>query len=94
MLGELHQGMLADLLTKELGWDWDERSRRHSNQVRWEVTGVSENLLSEFSQRGAAIEERKEVLIPGASRPPPRSSNCASTPPSKPGRAKSTAHLA
>jgi conjugative relaxase-like TrwC/TraI family protein len=64
MLGELHQGVLADLLTKELGWDWDERSRRHSDQVRWEVTGVPETLLAEFSQRAAAIEERKEVLIP------------------------------
>ena len=64
MLGELHQGVLADLLTKELGWDWDERSRRHSDQVRWEVSGVPETLLAEFSQRAAAIEERKEVLIP------------------------------
>jgi conjugative relaxase-like TrwC/TraI family protein len=64
MLGELHHGILADLLTKELGWDWDERSRRHSDQVRFEVTGVPETLLAEFSQRAAAIEERKEVLIP------------------------------
>jgi hypothetical protein len=32
--------------------------------VRWEVTGVPETLLAEFSQRAAAIEERKEVLIP------------------------------
>jgi conjugative relaxase-like TrwC/TraI family protein len=63
MLGELHQGVLADLLTQELGWDWDERSRRHSDQVRFEVTGVPETLLAEFSQRAAAIEERKEVLI-------------------------------
>ena len=64
MLGELHHGILADLLTKELGWDWDERARRHSDQVRFEVTGVPETLLAEFSQRAAAIEERKEVLIP------------------------------
>jgi conjugative relaxase-like TrwC/TraI family protein len=64
MLGELHQGILADLLTKELGWDWDERSRRHSDQVRFEVTGVPETLLAEFSQRAVAIEERKEALIP------------------------------
>jgi conjugative relaxase-like TrwC/TraI family protein len=64
MLGELHQGVLADLLTQELGWDWDERSRRHSDQVRWEVAGVPETLMAEFSKRAAAIEERKEVLIP------------------------------
>ncbi len=35
-----------------------------SDRVRWEVTGVPETLLAEFSQRAAAIEERKEVLIP------------------------------
>ena len=64
MLGELHQGILADLLTKELGWDWDQRSRRHSEQVRWEVAGVPETLLADFSQRAAAIEGRKEVLLP------------------------------
>ncbi len=64
MLGELHQGVLADLLTKELGWGWDGRSRRHSDQPRWEVTGVPEALMAEFSRRAAAIEERKEVLIP------------------------------
>ena len=64
MLGELHQGILADLLTQELGWDWDERSRRHSDRIRWEVAGVPETLLAEFSQRAAAIEERKELLIP------------------------------
>ncbi len=64
MLRELHQGILADLLTQELGWDWDERSRRHSEEVRWEVAGVPETLLAEFSQRSAAIEERKEALIP------------------------------
>ena len=62
-LSELHQGVLSDLLTKELGWGWDGRSRRHSEQLRFEVTGVSEALMAEFSQRSAAIEERKTVLI-------------------------------
>ncbi len=38
---ELHQGVLADLLTAELGWGWDGRARRHSDQLRSEVTGVS-----------------------------------------------------
>jgi conjugative relaxase-like TrwC/TraI family protein len=62
-LSELHQGVLADLLTTELGWGWDGRARRHSEQLRWEVTGVSEALMVEFSQRSAAIEERKAVLV-------------------------------
>ena len=62
-LSELHQGVLSDLLTKELGWGWDGRSRRHSEQLRFEVTGVPEALMAEFSQRSAAIEERKTVLV-------------------------------
>src|SRR5208282_6325109 len=62
-LSELHQGVLSDLLTKELGWGWDGRARRHSEQLRFEVTGVPEALMAEFSQRSAAIEERKTVLI-------------------------------
>jgi conjugative relaxase-like TrwC/TraI family protein len=62
-LSELHQGVLSDLLTKELGWGWDGRARRHSEQLRFEVTGVPETLMAEFSQRSAAIEERKAVLI-------------------------------
>ena len=58
-LSELHQGVLSDLLTASLGWGWDGRSRRHSEQLRFEVTGVSEALMAEFSQRSVAIEERK-----------------------------------
>ena len=63
MLSELHQGVLADLLTEALGWGWDGRARRHSDQLRFEVTGVSEALMTEFSQRTAAIEDRKTALI-------------------------------
>ncbi len=55
--------MLSDLLTEELGWGWDGRARRHSDQLRFEVTGVPEALMAEFSQRSAAIEERKNALI-------------------------------
>ena len=62
-LSELHQGVLGDLLTESLGWGWDGRTRRHSDQPRWEVVGVPEALLAEFSQRSSAIEERKDELI-------------------------------
>jgi hypothetical protein len=68
-LSELHQGVLSDLLTAELGWGWDGRSRRHSDQLRFEVTGVSEALMAEFSQRSAAIEERKTILVDPTSPP-------------------------
>jgi len=63
MLSELHQGLLSDLLTERLGWGWDGRSHRHSDQLRFEVAGVPEALMAEFSRRAAAIEERKNTLI-------------------------------
>ncbi len=62
-LSELHQGVLSDLLTETLGWGWDGRARRHSEQLRFEVTGVPEALMAEFSQRSVAIEERKTDLV-------------------------------
>jgi TrwC relaxase len=58
-----HQGVLSDLLTNSLGWGWDGRARRHSEQPRFEVTGLSEALMAEFSQRSAAIDERKTIMI-------------------------------
>jgi conjugative relaxase-like TrwC/TraI family protein len=62
-LSELHQGVLSDLLTRELGWGWDGRPRRHGDGLRFEVTGVSEALMAEFSQRAKAIEARKDTLV-------------------------------
>jgi conjugative relaxase-like TrwC/TraI family protein len=62
-LSELHQGVLSDLLTQELGWGWDGRPRRHSDGLRFEVSGVPQALMAEFSQRAKAIEARKEVLV-------------------------------
>jgi conjugative relaxase-like TrwC/TraI family protein len=62
-LSELHQGVLSDLLTEALGWAWDGRSRRHSDQLRYEVNGVPETLMAEFSQRAASIEARKTELV-------------------------------
>jgi len=62
-LSELHQGVLSDLLTEALGWGWEGRTRRHSDQLRFEVEGVAEALMAEFSQRSVAIEERKNALV-------------------------------
>jgi conjugative relaxase-like TrwC/TraI family protein len=62
-LSELHQGVLSDLLTESLGWGWDGRSRRHSDRLRFEVIGVSDALLAEFSQRSSAIEACKDELV-------------------------------
>ena len=63
MLSELHQGVLSDLLTERLGWGWDGRPRCHSDRLRFEVTGVPEALMVEFSRRATAIEDAKNTLL-------------------------------
>ena len=62
-LSELHQGVLSDLLTEALGWGWKGTSRRHSERLRFEVDGVPDALVAEFSQRAVAIEGRKNALV-------------------------------
>jgi conjugative relaxase-like TrwC/TraI family protein len=61
-LSELHQGALSDLLTAELGVGWEARGRRHSTKPRYEITGVPESLMAEFSQRSEQIATRGEEL--------------------------------
>jgi conjugative relaxase-like TrwC/TraI family protein len=63
MLSEMHQGVLSDLLTAELGWDWEAHTRRSSTAPKWEVAGVAKRLMDEFSQRTAAIVGAKDRLI-------------------------------
>jgi conjugative relaxase-like TrwC/TraI family protein len=63
MLSEMHQGVLSDLLTAELGWDWEAHTRRSSTAPKWEVAGVSTRLMDEFSQRTTAIVSAKDRLI-------------------------------
>jgi conjugative relaxase-like TrwC/TraI family protein len=62
MLSELHQGVLSDLLTSALGLGWEARGRRHSAKPRYEITGVAESLMAEFSHRSEQIAERSELL--------------------------------
>jgi len=62
-LSEMHQGVLSDLLTAELGWDWEPHARRSSPAPKWEVAGVSQRLMDEFSARTTAILDAKDRLI-------------------------------
>ena len=55
-LSELHQGVLSDLLTQALGYGWEARARRHSPRPRYEVTGVPEALMAEFSRRADQVD--------------------------------------
>jgi conjugative relaxase-like TrwC/TraI family protein len=61
-LSELHQGVLSDLLTGALGVGWEARARRHSTKPRFEITGVSEALMGEFSQRADQIATHQGAL--------------------------------
>jgi conjugative relaxase-like TrwC/TraI family protein len=61
-LSELHQGVLSDLLTEALGVGWEARGRRHSAKPRYEITGVKESLMAEFSRRSEQIAEHSERL--------------------------------
>ena len=61
-LSELHQGVLSDLLTARLGVGWEARRRRHSAKPRYEITGVPETLMAEFSRRSEQIAEHTAKL--------------------------------
>ena len=61
-LSELHQGVLSDLLPSALGLGWQARGRRHSAKPCYEITGVAESLMAEFSRRSEQIAEHSERL--------------------------------
>ena len=63
MLSELHQGVLSDLLTEDLGVGWEGRERRHSEHRRYEIIGVPEKLMEEFSRRSEQVEKRTTELV-------------------------------
>ena len=61
-LSELHQGVLSDLLTGALGVGWEARGRRHSSRPRYEIAGIPEALMAEFSQRAGQIAAYRNDL--------------------------------
>jgi len=62
-LSELYQGVLSDCLTETLGWGWEPRERAHSPVPKWEVAGVPQPLMDDFSQRSSMIEQVKDVMV-------------------------------
>ncbi|NNN22110.1 MAG: relaxase domain-containing protein [Acidimicrobiales bacterium] len=62
-LSEVHQGVLSDYLTEALGVGWESRKRRHSPRPRYEILGVSEALMDEFSSRAIQISSHKNELV-------------------------------
>lgn len=62
-MSELYNGLLADELTRDLGWAWTQETRRRSPEPKWEVEGVAKELREEFSQRSSVIEQAKDALV-------------------------------
>jgi conjugative relaxase-like TrwC/TraI family protein len=62
-VSELYNAVLADRLTGTFGLGWDARYRGSSRNHAWEVTGVGEELIGEFSSRSRDIDEATDAMI-------------------------------
>ncbi len=62
-VSELYNAALADQLTRTLGIEWESRDRGRDRNPAWELVGVTEALIGEFSTRSRHIEAEKERLI-------------------------------
>ncbi|WP_448071098.1 MobF family relaxase [Georgenia yuyongxinii] len=55
-LSEHYNAVLADRLTGTFGLSWERRERGEDRSVQWEVQGLGEDLIAEFSSRSRAID--------------------------------------
>jgi conjugative relaxase-like TrwC/TraI family protein len=62
-LSELHEALVADLVTSEFGVGWVRRERGRDRNPVWDVGGVPLALLEQFSSRSAEIDREKDRLI-------------------------------
>ncbi|MDR2929891.1 MAG: relaxase domain-containing protein [Propionibacteriaceae bacterium] len=62
-LSELHNAILADLLTRRFGVQWRPRNQGRDHNPSWEISGVPEELLREFSSRSCDIDDETDRLI-------------------------------
>ncbi len=62
-ISEHYNAVLADHLTRSLGVGWEQRERGRDRNPAWEIIGVPNELIAEFSSRSAAIEEETDRLI-------------------------------
>lgn len=62
-ISEMYNAVLADHLTRTFGLGWETRERGRDRNPAWEITGVPDELIGEFSTRSKFIEEEKNRLI-------------------------------
>ena len=62
-LSEHYNAVLADRLTGALGVAWEARDRGRDRNPAWEIEGVGEELIEEFSSRARDIDAETDRLI-------------------------------
>ena len=62
-LSEHYNAVLADHLTRDLGLGWEMRDRGERRNPAFEIRGVPDVLMGEFSSRSRDIETTTDVLI-------------------------------
>ncbi len=62
-ISEHYNAVLADHLTRSLGLSWEQRERGKDRNTAWEIVGVPDELIAEFSSRSAAIDAETDRLI-------------------------------
>ena len=60
---ELHEAIFSDHLTRAIGVDWERRPRGRDRNPAWEITGVRQSLVEEFSSRSRDINTETDRLI-------------------------------
>lgn len=64
-ISEHYNAVLADILTQRFGVQWNRRDRGTDRTEAMEITGVSEELIKEFSSRSSEIDIETDRLIEG-----------------------------
>src|SRR5680860_388117 len=62
-VSELYNAVLADRLTGTFGLEWDARERGTNRNPAWEITGVDEDLIGEFSSRSREIDQVVDEMV-------------------------------
>ena len=62
-MSELYDGLLADVITRGLGLDWQWRQRGPGRNPARDLAAIPAELVAEFSKRAARIDRAKERAI-------------------------------